>query len=299
METALTAIRAVRLGGLGDLLVVLPSLNLLRLAFPGRRLALRCRPSSGALLRGRGVLDEVISADAAERSADPFGLDVGWFQKASSVPDAPGRYFVFDPSAGTAVSRYFFDRTFGLVRESGFTEEPDFAACARLPGARPAVRSGPVVIHPGSGSVRKCWPLERFLALAEALSRRGFDGRFVTGEADARLAAGIRGTALPPRWDLRESPALDDLAAWLESAPLYVGNDSGVTHLAAACGAPAVALFREEFAVPWRPTGRTEVLAAEAVEGIPLEDAVAAAVRAASSAGEKSCDIINGSTGER
>jgi ADP-heptose:LPS heptosyltransferase len=295
----MTSLQVIRLGGLGDLLVVLPSLNLLRRAFPGRRLALRCRPSSGALLRDRGVVDEVVSADAAERSPGADDLRIGWYQTTTSVPAVPGRFYVFDTSAGTTVSRFFFDRTAGLVRESGFTEEPDFAACARLPAARLASRSGPAILHPGSGSVRKRWPLDRFIALAEALARRGFGGLFVTGEADAGIAAGIREAGLPPGWLHLDSPPLAALASALESAPLYVGNDSGVTHLAAACGAPVVALFRTEFASHWRPAGRTILLASDEVDGIPLESALQAAAEAATSGAESPCAMMGPNERER
>lgn len=284
---------AIRLGGLGDLLVVLPSLNLLRRTFPGRRIALRCRPSAGALLRDRGVVDEVVSADSAERRPEESDLRIGWFQAPASVPDGPGRFSVFDPSAGTTVGRFFFDRTVDLVRDHGFIEDPDFAACARLPGARPASRNGPIILHPGSGGIRKCWPLDRFLALAEALSQRGFNGRFVTGETDARIAAGLRESALPPQWDHLDSPSLAALAAMLESAPLYVGNDSGVTHLAAACGAPAVALFRTEYAVHWRPSGRTTVLASDDVDGIPVDSVLASAAATAASGAESPYAMID------
>lgn len=275
---------ATRLGGLGDLLVILPSLRLLRRALPGRRLVLRCRPECGALLRDRQVVDEVVSADAAERRTDGSGLRIGWFQAPTSVPAEPGRFFVFDSSAGTTVGRFFFDRTAGLFRDHGLIKEPDFEACARLPGARPASRGGPVILHPGSGGIRKCWPLDRFLALAEDLARRGFQGRFVTGEADARIAGRLREAALPLHWDHQDSPPLAALAGMLESAPLYVGNDSGVTHLAAACGAPVVALFRTEYEVHWRPSGRTTVLAAEAVDGIPFESVASACAAAAANA---------------
>ena len=55
-----------RLGGLGDLLVALPSFNLLRCAFPGARLDLVGRKDYGELLRDAGVFDAVFSADNAE-----------------------------------------------------------------------------------------------------------------------------------------------------------------------------------------------------------------------------------------
>ena len=280
----MTALLALRLGGLGDLLAVLPSLRLLRRAFPGRRLILRGRPEYGSLLRDRGVVDEVISADAAGPVGRAFEERIGWFQKASSVPADAGRYFVFDPASGLPVSRYFFDRTAAFVGEKAFPGGCAFDDFIRLPGAASELRTGPAVIHPGSGSARKCWPLERFLELAGDLARSGLAGRFVAGEAEPEIAARLRGAPLPSGWDVLVSPPLSGLAALLETAPVYVGNDSGVTHLAAACGAPVVALFRTEFAVSWRPFGRTIVLAADEVMEIPLE-AATGAVAAALAAG--------------
>ena len=120
--------------------------------------------------------------------------------------------------------------------------------------------------------------------MAGDLARSGLTGRFVAGEAEPEIAARLRGAPLPSGWDVLVSPPLSGLAALLETAPVYVGNDSGVTHLAAACGAPVVALFRTEFAVSWRPFGRTTVLAADEVMEIPLE-AATGAVAAALAAG--------------
>jgi len=292
----MNSLLAIRLGGLGDLLVILPSLNFLRRAFPGGRIVLRARPEYGSLLRGREVVDEVRPVDAPERNAETFDLRIGWFQKRSSVPDAAGRYFVFDPAAGSSVSRFFFDQTAAFVRESGDRAVPDFDGCARLPGAVSGLRTGPAVIHPGSGGRRKCWPPDRFLAVAADLARRGFAGRFVVGDADADIAAGLKPAHLPSGWEILDSPPLPDLAALLESAPLYIGNDSGVTHLAAACGTPVVALFRSEFVASWRPFGRTTVLAADEVDGIPLEAAISAV---AASCGRSPCAIIAGKQGVR
>jgi len=274
----MTAILAARLGGLGDLLVALPSLRLVRAAFPGRRLVLRARAEYASLLRERGVVDDVLSPDAA---AEPGGGGerFGWFQSPSSVPGVPGKYFVFDPDAGLSVSRFFFERT-GEALSLPESRRPGFEACASLPGGPPPRRDGPAVVHPGSGSARKRWPLEGFLALAGELSRRGCPGRMVVGEAEAaaEIAGRLAATRLPSGWELWTSPPLARLAEALERAPLYVGNDSGVTHLAAACGAPSLALFRSEFVSAWAPYGRTIVLSADDVGEIARDAVSAAAV---------------------
>ena len=96
-----------------------------------------------------------------------------------------------------------------------------------------------VVLHPGSGGASKCWPVERFMALAGRLDAPvvfavGPVERERWGEAVfARLAAVAVVVA----------PALDELAGLLAGARAFVGNDSGPAHLAAAVGTPAVTLF--------------------------------------------------------
>jgi len=96
-----------------------------------------------------------------------------------------------------------------------------------------------VVIHPFSGSPRKNWPLERFRELAQRLNM------------PVRWCAG-------PEEELEHAVRFDDLcelAKWLAGARLYVGNDSGITHLAAAVGAPVVAVFGPTDPAVWGPRG--------------------------------------------
>jgi heptosyltransferase III len=94
-----------------------------------------------------------------------------------------------------------------------------------------------IVIHPFSGSPRKNWPLNRFRELAKALP---YPVEWTAGP-DEPLADAIR------------FDDLYDLARWLAGARGYVGNDSGISHLAAAVGVPVVALFRESNSAVWSP----------------------------------------------
>jgi ADP-heptose:LPS heptosyltransferase len=93
----------------------------------------------------------------------------------------------------------------------------------------------------------------------------------VTGEAEEGMAADVERAALPPNWTWVRRPGLSTLASLLSEAGLYLGNDSGVTHLAAACGADVVALFRQEFASAWRPLGRVHLHIADSLSEIGLE----------------------------
>jgi ADP-heptose:LPS heptosyltransferase len=107
-----------------------------------------------------------------------------------------------------------------------------------------------LALHPGSGSARKNWPAERFVTLAGRLAR---DQPFlvVVGPAD-------EGATLPfhaSRAVFARGLPLRALGALLAQAGLYVGNDSGVTHLAAAFGAPTLALFGPTDPKIWSPLG--------------------------------------------
>lgn len=114
-------------------------------------------------------------------------------------------------------------------------------------------RLGPrfLAVHPGSGSAGKNWPAERFARVAEAIAA-GRPWLLVEGPADesrARALAGVGGAVLAKGLPLRV------LGALLSQAGVYLGNDSGVSHLAAAWGAPTVALFGPTDPALWSPVG--------------------------------------------
>jgi heptosyltransferase III len=108
-----------------------------------------------------------------------------------------------------------------------------------------------LAVHPGSGSPLKNWPSERF---GEVVAELAGASRWllVVGPADREAArpllargGAVEARTLPPRV----------LGALLSRAGLYVGNDSGVSHLAAAYGAPTLALFGPTDPAQWGPVG--------------------------------------------
>jgi len=113
----------------------------------------------------------------------------------------------------------------------------------------PAPAGDFAVIQPFSGSPRKNWPLERFREIAAGLSGTlGMPVRWCAGpEEDLEGALRIHN--------------LYELAGMLRSARIYIGNDSGITHLAAASGAPVVAIFGPTDPAVWAPRGdRVQVI---------------------------------------
>lgn len=128
--------------------------------------------------------------------------------------------------------------------------------------------SGPICIHPGSGGARKCWPIEGFIEIARCLTERSIDVQFVLGPAEIERWPPSRIDELftiAPTATLHDIDALCEL---LMECRAFLGNDSGVSHLAAWLGLPVVALFGPTDASIWRPLGPRIV----AMQGNPNAD---------------------------
>jgi heptosyltransferase-2 len=116
--------------------------------------------------------------------------------------------------------------------------------------------SRPVIaIHPGSGSPRKNWPAENWQALGTWLTRHASHPRLllIGGEADSAPLA-----ALTDAWQradvlVARDLALPRLAAVLRCCRLFLGHDTGISHLAAAVETPCVLLFGPTDPAVWAP----------------------------------------------
>src|SRR5262249_20068677 len=135
-----------------------------------------------------------------------------------------------------------------------------------------------VAVHPGSGSPAKNWPARRFADLAAALGG-GRPWLLVEGPADEEAATIVRRV---PGAVVARGLAPRVLGAVLAAADLYGGNDSGVTHLAAAWGAPTLALFGPTDPDVWSPLGeRVQIVRATdgVLESLGVDEVLGAARR--------------------
>lgn len=128
-------------------------------------------------------------------------------------------------------------------------------AAALLPAGHPLVALGPTANWPV-----KLWPAERFAALFDALTAGPLRGAAPVvlggpGAAERAMAAPLL-ARLPGAIDLVGALSLPEAAACLARADLYVGNDSGLMHLAAAAGTPTLGLFGPTPADEYAPAGR-------------------------------------------
>jgi hypothetical protein len=278
---------AIHPGALGDVLLAVPALRALRAGVPGP-LALAAQPRIAALLAALGVVDDGVRFETLKLDAlftddgrpDPrvaaaarvvcwFGArDPGFVRRLRAV--APGA--VIAPSAtGEGPVWEHLLRSVGAPdgewRAPVAVPEPlrgagrEALVAAGWDGAAP-----PLAVHPGAGGVDKRWPVEALAAAVDALvARHALAAVVHEGPADAEAARALRARLRVPSLALH-GPALPVLAGALDHAALFVGSDSGVSHLAAAVGAPAVGLFRAANLAwrSWSPSARALVDASPA-----------------------------------
>jgi len=136
----------------------------------------------------------------------------------------------------------------------------------------------PIAVHPGSGGKRKCWPAQRFAELAARLQAPVL---LVEGPADTVACREFAEAFASPVPVVRAiGVSLSRLAALLSESRGYVGNDSGVSHLAAALGVPTVAVFGPTDPAVWAPLGpEVSVVAARGDAPWPTVDDVLVAAR--------------------
>jgi heptosyltransferase-3 len=137
--------------------------------------------------------------------------------------------------------------------------------------AIPTLRANPkpnrlILIHPFSGSARKNWSLDNFLLLQRWLENTGRSVQFVVAPNQHMAGA-------------RTIPNLAELSNLLAGGSLYIGNDTGITHLAAASGANTLALFGPTNPEVWAPRGpRVQILSAPDIDRLSVETVLDAAL---------------------
>ncbi len=124
-------------------------------------------------------------------------------------------------------------------------EVPRAKLAARVPGGIGGFRGPVAVLHPVAATPAKTWPAGRFLAVAEHLRQSGLEPVFI----------GAAGDDLSPFTPFRvvQAAPLSEVKSLLAGAALFVGNDSGPAHMAAAFGLPVVVIFGASDPAIWGP----------------------------------------------
>lgn len=276
-----TRFLVLRGGAIGDFIVTLPALQALRERWPEAEIELIGYPRVAELARVGGLVDRVDSLDksgmarffAALPTFSPEQADhIGSFDivlsylhdpqgvVADNLRAAGARQVIYGSplvTSGHAVDHLLKPLETLAIYVTGAVPRLRLPDETRARGRRLLEERGlsgrVVAIHPGSGSPAKNWPADRFLELARRLKDGGAGVVFVLGEADDEVRRRV--LAEQPDVPRIEQVGLVDLAGALSCCAAYVGNDSGITHLASAVGLPVVALYGPSDPGRWGPRG--------------------------------------------
>lgn len=257
----------IRPGAIGDFIVSLPAIECLcdgylevwtrEASVPLARFAARVRSIAvtgldllGIADPGPRLIDELRSFDSI---VSWYGANRADFRALTASLGLPFTFLPALPAGGAAM--HAADFYLSQVRP--------LTACASdgvpripCPGQSPGHDA---VIQPFAASPSKRWPMDRFRRLASRLETR-IPVRWCAGPEDELPGA-------------ERIAGLYELACRLAGARLFIGNDSGISHLAAAAGCPVVALFGPTDPAVWAPRGpRVRVLARRCMDEISVED---------------------------
>jgi ADP-heptose:LPS heptosyltransferase len=278
-------------GALGDFILALPALKTIREAFPHAKSAIMGYPRILELVEKRFYAEEIFSIDqkgmatffVQEGTLDftlsgffkrfdlivIFGRDgestvVGNLRRVcqgkiipiNSFPPWDRKVHVTDhllnqftllgmPSSGSTPRLH--------LNESDREWATDFW---KSNGVAPEEQSRMIILHPGSGSKKKVWPLDRFVNLARTLQdRSGSKILIILGPAEGpEVQRAFEGTR-PTEFIMAKGLTLLQLGSVMEGCWFYVGNDSGVSHMAAALGLPTIVIFGPTDQRVWSPKG--------------------------------------------
>ncbi len=290
----------VQLADVGDLVLTTPALAALRNAQPSAHLTLLTNSHNAPLVAGSGLVDEIITLAGASGS-HPFAflqpgnlrriLGLGrhdlllYFHHFTllrgtlkfaliAMVTRAARRIGLDNGNAWFLNETLTDDGFGAMHQAeywlqlaglaGADPRPRPAVVARAALAQPLPPGRNIVLHAGSGphNPARRWSPQHFAQVADQLrAETGAQIVIVGGPDDegATVRAAMRSAAL----DLTEQTTLPQLAQLLAGAALFIGAESGVMHLAAAAGAPVLAIMGPGNPAawgPWTPGGRSVVL---------------------------------------
>jgi ADP-heptose:LPS heptosyltransferase len=273
-------------GGLGDVLLAVPAMVRLRTRFPNHWLVLCAEEQIATLLLACGIVDAWASVQGRD-CTDLFtgvesitgqvqiwlkdcDLAIGWMQdldgKLNETLKAVGvrEVIVRSPFSTDIRAIHQRDRFLETIDEAPADDKEDILLTvtnpllhlgrARLESAGCSIGQSLVVIHPGSGSAHKCVAPETLAAIVIAVQISGATPVILEGLADREPVERLLQLCGDPPIVMKGLDLLT-VAGVLAKARLFIGQDSGITHLAGLIGVRTVALFGPTDPARWAPSG--------------------------------------------
>ncbi len=253
---------------LGDAVLSTGLLDYLIRTYPAARITVACGPVAEGLFQRMPNLERIVVI-----TKQPFGrhwlplwamavarrwdlvVDIRGSALSWLIPTS--RRAVMRPSTGPKTKQ--LAEVLGLdwapLPVVWFSAEDDARASSLLPPGQPVI-----VLAPTANWAPKVWPAERFVILFRRLANTYFPDALPAviagpGQAEAAMANQVF-QALPDAISLIDRLSIPEIAAFLSRSSLFVGNDSGLMHLAAASGVPTLGLFGPTNATEYAPAGR-------------------------------------------
>jgi heptosyltransferase-3 len=286
-------VAVIRLRSLGDCVLSTPALHLLKAYRPDLRLAAVVEDCFREIFEGNPDIDAVLPPRAGEirgfRSALCLNLHGG--TRSARLTLLSGARFragfdifrpgwIYNTPIPTAQEILGVDRAVHTAEHAAsamfylgvpVTEAPR-AFVPSPPGRSPlAPASTYAVIHPFAATAEKTWPVSSFLELARYLRQSlGLEPVFIGAQSDDVSALSA--------WRTVVGSSLAEIAGLMREAALFIGNDSGPAHVAAAFGVPEVVLFGPSSLETWAPwrTAAEPIKAGGPLASVPVSRVVAA-----------------------
>lgn len=282
-------IAVIRLRSLGDCVLTTPGLRLLKLHRPDLRVAVVVED------RWRPVFEEILGVD--EILPPQRGALRAWHPRAVLNLHGGTRSMWLTATSGAEIQAGFAHHTYSFLYNRKIPRAQEILGQERrvhtaehiasamfwmgvprteiprasLAGGLPPLAGPYAVIHPFASAPEKTWPMERFLGVAAHLAEGGIEPVFLAGPAD--LTGGFG------EFRVFQNASLRVVKSLMAGSQLFIGNDSGPAHLAAAFGVPSVVLFGPSDPVTWAPwkTDAKVLISPASIGRIGIEEVIAAA----------------------
>ena len=290
----LSRVLLVRLRSLGDAVLMTPALTVLK-RHPGTRVAVLLEAPFHEVLANNPDVDRIIAVPRGRSKLVSRSLAIGAARRFSPdvAIDLHGgtTSALITAFSGASVrlgyassrSRRFYNRSvpdsrriwgkesihtvehqLSPFRHLGFNVDPipplqvpvEASALGQVRSllSRRAVEGDFILIHPGAAFDTKRWEPARFAEISELLAGEGLPIVFTAGPGEEPLLKDLR-QAVPDSVHFMGPFPLDQFIALASLCRLYLGNDTGTTHIAAALGKPLVVIFGSSDSPVWSPWG--------------------------------------------